>query len=318
MSQVQPGPARGELLGLWNSRWRARTDLAWLCRNVLSYDKVDPTVHGPVFNFIQQFPKPTREQARASDLILDNGHFKYIPVGDPYVILTGPRKKLILDSRSWFKCLCAGEKVSLANGTYKTPETLQIGDELKSLDEETFATKTCKVMGIEKQGLQECYEVGFTSGRRLLVSHNHPFLKFKEWTHAESLQPKDRVALVNWADTSKNETYLPYAEIIGWLIGDGSFSNQTVTNGDRTLQIKIIDAAVRAGGTAHVKDYETRTSSVRVQGLRPLCEDLGLANHLSGNKFIPEVLNKTSYREYCGICQSTNCTPSHLITNTIQ
>lgn len=88
---------------LWDCRWAARTDILWLCHNVLSYTKIDPIIHTPVINHLQKFPRPTIEQARACDQIMSDGTFRYTPWHDPYTILLGPRRRLILDSRSYFK-----------------------------------------------------------------------------------------------------------------------------------------------------------------------------------------------------------------------
>lgn len=88
---------------LWELRWLARTDLLWLCHNVLEFRDMHPRVHGPVIQHLQQFPMPTTQEALESDLILDTGKFKYTPVGDPYLCLEGPRKRMIFDSRSYFK-----------------------------------------------------------------------------------------------------------------------------------------------------------------------------------------------------------------------
>lgn len=98
----QRGPSRGDMEFLWSRRWKARSDLEWLCKNVLDYTLVDHDVHGPMIAHLQQFPLPPKEIARQKDMILDTGKFKYMP-GDPYVELEGWRRRMLLFSRGYFK-----------------------------------------------------------------------------------------------------------------------------------------------------------------------------------------------------------------------
>lgn len=86
-------------------RWRARTDRFWFYNEVLGYNLLNPTIHGPILQRLQQFPNPTKEVGRFSDKILDNGTFEYTPWLDPYD-LPGNRRTLILDHRGSAKTTC--------------------------------------------------------------------------------------------------------------------------------------------------------------------------------------------------------------------
>lgn len=92
---------------LW-ARWKARTDLFWLAREVLGFKDITEHTHRPVIDHLQKFPAPQNEQqAREHDQIeLERGAIKpikYSPlVPDPYD-LPGPRRRLILDPRGFFK-----------------------------------------------------------------------------------------------------------------------------------------------------------------------------------------------------------------------
>lgn len=88
---------------IWELRWRARTDLLWLCKNVLNYTRVDPKVHGPMIQHLQQFPEPTYNEALKSDKILSSGQFQYTSWCDPYQYLQGARRKAIFFSRGYYK-----------------------------------------------------------------------------------------------------------------------------------------------------------------------------------------------------------------------
>ncbi len=105
MSKTISAEDRSKLEHIRNLRWRARTDRFWFYNNVLGYNLLNPVIHGPILDRLQQFPKPTRVQAEASDIILPNGQFQYTPYLDPYT-LPGSRKVLILDHRSSMKTTC--------------------------------------------------------------------------------------------------------------------------------------------------------------------------------------------------------------------
>ena len=89
----------------WSTaRWRARTDLIWLCQNVLGYKNVERAVHGPVIDMLQKFPCPkSRDEARSLDnLNPATGHWDYTP-HTRMTELVGSRRNLILDPRGGLK-----------------------------------------------------------------------------------------------------------------------------------------------------------------------------------------------------------------------
>ncbi len=84
------------------NRWRARTDLVWLCNEVLNYPDVSWDVQGPFIRMLQKFPTPdSREQADKHDAF-DGQKWLYTPL-TPLYSLPGGRRVLILDPRSFLK-----------------------------------------------------------------------------------------------------------------------------------------------------------------------------------------------------------------------
>lgn len=96
-------------------RWKARTDLIWLCNNLLSMPHVTEKLSGEMVSRLFHFPKPkSMEEARAHDqydpktrkwiyrpLIVDETrHPALLP--DPNR-LPGPRRTISLDSRGYLK-----------------------------------------------------------------------------------------------------------------------------------------------------------------------------------------------------------------------
>src|SRR5579864_3004352 len=83
------------------ARWRARTDLGWLCREILDYKDVSNDgqgtahdLHAPLIDRLQKFPQPSKEQFEKND-VLHNGKWVYEPL-KPMLELEGNRRKLFL------------------------------------------------------------------------------------------------------------------------------------------------------------------------------------------------------------------------------
>jgi predicted phage terminase large subunit-like protein len=92
---------------LKRARWKGRTDLYWLAREVLGYDRVKWEVHGPLIQTLQDFPEPTLEEKEKIDIVYSPREMQYrLPVRkhDSWLdTLPGKRRRLILDSRGIYK-----------------------------------------------------------------------------------------------------------------------------------------------------------------------------------------------------------------------
>lgn len=82
-------------------RWRARTDLLFLCNEILGYPDVSKEVHGVVLDRLQKFQLPTPEEYEMHD-VWDGKKWLYRPV-IRHQDLPGKRRFLYLDSRSFLK-----------------------------------------------------------------------------------------------------------------------------------------------------------------------------------------------------------------------
>jgi len=96
-------------------RWKARTDLGWLCRNILGFEHVtdassapckledgpDLPIHQPIIDILQRFPTPAPEQFQRNDRVM-GGRWEYTPI-TPMLKLPGGRRVLILDPRGFLK-----------------------------------------------------------------------------------------------------------------------------------------------------------------------------------------------------------------------
>lgn len=281
------------------ARWKARTDLLWLCNNVLGFKDVNPKVHGGLINVLQKFPKPTKEQFEQNDRLVGRT-WVYEPV-KPLKSLLCSKRTLILDFRGSLKCHTADQLCRVADGTYKRGDSIRPGDVLFGVDEKTFEQKPVVVEAVEEQAPQECFEVKFLSGRVVKTSHHHPYKTVTGWKKAEDLSSGDRIALLGAAAEPAGAKYMPDAALLGWLIGDGCFTGMVVTNERENLRDQIIAAAKRCGVTAHTVHHKNRTASVRIQGYRPRARALGLLDSKSGDRFVPDELfraNNRSVREF--------------------
>lgn len=84
-------------------RWRARTDLLFLCNNVLGYTLVNEEVHGPILGMLQKFPVPSDDEALKHDQFdLKTGVWRYRPI-KPLTALLCTNRNLILDPRGFYK-----------------------------------------------------------------------------------------------------------------------------------------------------------------------------------------------------------------------
>lgn len=96
-------------------RWKARTDLIWLCNNVLGYQNVSEHLNGEMIRRMQKFPKPDGlEQMKKHDQWIPGKGWQYTPllVNDKRLPGKLPhpnqfpgriRRRLLLDSRGFYK-----------------------------------------------------------------------------------------------------------------------------------------------------------------------------------------------------------------------
>jgi hypothetical protein len=78
-----------------------RTNLQYLCNDILGFPDVCPQVHGPILNFVQKFPLPPVDKLGQIDKVAP-GFIEYTPWMDVYD-LEGGRRGLLLDPRGGLK-----------------------------------------------------------------------------------------------------------------------------------------------------------------------------------------------------------------------
>jgi predicted phage terminase large subunit-like protein len=99
---VKRSPDQAVLEKLNIARWRARTDLLFLCNEILGYKDVSREVHGGLLDRLQKFPSPPDRETRWKHDKFVNGQWVYTPLV-PMPKLEGKRRLLILDARGHLK-----------------------------------------------------------------------------------------------------------------------------------------------------------------------------------------------------------------------
>lgn len=95
----------GRFLAKWHEvRQKARTDLLYLCNNILGYKDVSQRVHGPILDALQKFPGCVDYHKTVKDFVAAQQEYK--PLFEPLVphhLLEGSRHNLILFPRGHLK-----------------------------------------------------------------------------------------------------------------------------------------------------------------------------------------------------------------------
>lgn len=289
--------APSQVSQLAKMRWMGRTNLHFLCTNILGYKDIELGVHGPLLKVVQQFPLPPAAVIKKIDIV-QPGLTEYTPWQDRSK-LEGKRRMLMLDPRSGLKCLQVIDNIGLSDGSYKKANELKIGDILWGINDKDFTPKHTKVTGIEKQAPQECFKITFRSGRELNVSHNHPLRVIDGWIEAKNLEVGDKIGILNYRPVIGGK-YLPEAEFLGWMMGDGCYLNTSFTNHTEDFRDKFKNSVVRAGGTVSTRPSE-KFCDIHFNGLAPLLRNYKLTNSKSGDKFVPVEIftaNDKSVKEF--------------------
>ncbi len=220
------------------------------------------------------------------------------------------------------KALHVNEKVLLKNGTWVAILDIKPGDELASVDGEPSI-----VLGKEWHVHRRLFEVIFSDGTRSICADDHLWeTRCDAWektaeasTILTTLEAQEWLAHPKAAHT---ELYIPQFKgefgdnldlpidpyILGALIGDGSFvgGSITITSADEFIVNKFKEyfgedniRARKEHNKAKPYQYGIVTNGVLQQKLK----NLGLLNHKSEYKFIPEIYLKTTRENRLALLQ---------------
>lgn len=194
------------------------------------------------------------------------------------------------------KALEPDSLVLTKSGDWKFISNLKVGEPLAAID-----GQPSEVIGVYPQAKQDMYKVHFRDGRYTICSGNHLWtVSSKEWTVDSKVLTTTEIQKLNnlpsynnrltiprptgeWGENS-NITINPW--LFGFLLGDGSFRQSSVmfSTADGEL-VEKVKRKLLLGNINHVSRYDYRI----VDGglLKRELEKLGLWNHLSQDKFVP-------------------------------
>lgn len=92
-------------------------------------------------------------------------------------------------------CLVQGTKVQMADDTLKNIEDIVVGDIVKTLDGPKEVTHTW-VPEDTSTNIDDCYEIEFEDGLKIICSNKHKFLVNGEWIEAEDLTGQEDLEIL--------------------------------------------------------------------------------------------------------------------------
>lgn len=220
-------------------------------------------------------------------------------VPDGYIIFAPPKIVIMIWPRQFGKCLTPDTKIQLSDGSLKRIDELK-QDSVISYDGVKFV-KSEPVISFYN-GDKECLEIKTKSGRKIKCSLNHPFYAFvsyKEpikYVRAEDLRIGNKVSMCRELPLL-GETNLSNQEIsfIAYMITEGGLTNwpPRFTNKNHDIVShwkKIVKnwAQVKCNGDL------TISYTCKNKQLKTLLINLGLKDKLAKDKFIPDIIFKST------------------------
>jgi len=180
------------IVGLSQIAERCKTDLFFLCKTILGYTLLEENTHRDICEITKtvlpgfnpedkvNFTPIVRYTGERIDEVLSDQF-------DPY-----RNKLLILMPRGTFKCISPESMVTLANGSSKRAEYLEVGDDVLSYDKDKGFVPSY-ISAMNKNPVQDMRTIQLRSGRTLNVSYNHPIMTISGFKNSEELSVGERV-----------------------------------------------------------------------------------------------------------------------------
>ncbi|MBI5456278.1 DNA polymerase III subunit alpha [Candidatus Kaiserbacteria bacterium] len=204
------------------------------------------------------------------------------------------------------KCLAGDTRIYDSETGVSQPLRTMYDNRLKTtvyaLDKRMRITSTESSAPFEN-GIKQVYKLRTRSGRTIRSTDNHPFRTFDGWTPLEKLQPGMRIAAPRRLPQPKNARPLASykAAALGYLIAEGNLCHPHGVYFYSTQEDEIRDFIAAASQFSNTKISINRNkpaTSVYVgqidqkkgNSLRVWLSELGLANKIATEKFIPDAI----------------------------
>ena len=157
----------------------------------------------------------------------------------------------IIVPRQHAKCLHPDSEILMYNGSYKKVSSIDVNDEIVSLNEETLKVEKDLVIMSTKTEIQPVYTIKTLTGRIIKASYNHRVFTWNGWKNVgKSLSTNDRIAALRKVEKLGHDKGRLYeAKLIAHLITEGSLSGIDVryTNTDKEVINDFIECSEKCG-----------------------------------------------------------------------
>lgn len=222
-----------------------------------------------------------------------------------------------------FGCVCAGTKVWTADGSLINIEDLKQEYGLLGFDIKNGVYSVEPITYMQPPAEKECVRITTNTGRVLECSDDHPilystmtmgsnprrkdnpklrtFFKKTQFIEAGRLKVGDQVAIAEEISLFGTKT-MSDPRLIGWLIGDGSYSF------DKTPRLsncepEIIDYLESNYDCVTEREYLTKTDKVykeiRIKNMCPTLRELGIYGQTKNRKTLPVDIHSYTKHDIC-------------------
>jgi len=158
--------------------------------------------------------------------------------GQPFSLADYPHMKLIYDitpknlvlkfSR---QCVYDDQPIQLADGREVLAKDLKVGQDIIGFNTKTLKNEMTKVANVWDNGVTDIYEICTRTGRKAIVTDNHPFWKVSGWCEAQDLREGDLIALSNDNSCALRTDKIvedSHYKIVAYLLAEGSTSTRSI------------------------------------------------------------------------------------------
>jgi len=207
------------------------------------------------------------------------------------------------------QCVPGNTRVRLADGRVVRADSVQDGDKLLTLNANLHLIASAPVKAW-RVGEKPVYRLRTRTGREIVATGNHPFLRYDGWTPLEQLSAGQEIAVPRRLPLGDDLT-LSAAEmrLIGYLIGDGSYKRLRSVEfvNSEIACIEDVRELAEAVFPIRVKDKQSAcgkyrwlalTGEGKGPGSSPAIEwvkRLGIHGQEAINKRIPEAAKQSPY-----------------------
>jgi len=202
------------------------------------------------------------------------------------------------------KCVQADQRILLADGSWRRAgDLIGCAVSLPAYDQKRGVIVPSVLSWITDNGSRPCVEVITRLGRRLVVTDNHPFLRYSGWEEAANLKPGQSIAVpLELPDQATDALTFDEASLLALFIADGGLTgggvNFTKWRGPlREEFIRIVESMgveVRTIDDGHTLVPTTGNRGGKSNPVTDFIRAHGLYNHGAATKFVPDAVFRSS------------------------